>query len=187
QLSSGAVAIAIIALVEAVSIARSVATRSNQRIEGSQEFIGQGLANVVGSFFSCYAGSGSFTRTGANYDAGAKTPLAAVFSAIMVAVVLLLAPRLTSYLQMSAVAGSVLPVAWNLVEFHDLGRIVKASRQETPVLVVTLVATLLMPLQYAIYIGVLLSLALYLWRTAHPRLTVVAPMGNRPGRPLRNA
>src|SRR5699024_6239975 len=71
--------------------------------------------------------------------------------------------------------------------FHDLGRVVKASRQETAVLVVTFVATLLMPLQYAIYIGVLLSLALYLWRTAHPRLTVVAPMGNRPGRPLRNA
>lgn len=186
QLSSGAVAIAIIALVEAVSISRSVATRSNQRVQGNQEFIGQGLANVVGSFFSCYAGSGSFTRTGANYDAGAKTPLAAVFSAIMVAVVLLLAPGLTAYLPMPAMAGIVLLVAWNLIDFHDLSRIVKASRQEALVLLATFVATLLFALQYAIYTGVLLSLILYLWRTAHPRLIVVAPMGKRPGRPMRN-
>lgn len=187
QLLPGAVAIAIIALVEAASIARSVATKSHQRIQGNQEFIGQGLANVAGSFFSCYAGSGSFTRTGANYDAGAQTPLAAVFSAVMVVIVLLLIPGMTAWLPLPAMAGIVLLVAWNLISYHDLRRIMLASRQESLVLVITFLATLLLPLQYAIYIGVLLSLAFYLWRTAHPRLTVVAPMGDRPGRPLRNA
>lgn len=186
-LSPGALAIAIIGLVEAAAIARSVATRSHQRIDGNQEFIGQGLANTVGSFFSCYPGSGSFTRTAANYDAGGKTPLAAVFSAVIVAAVLLLAPWLTAWLPLPAMAGIVLLVAWNLIDFRDLRRIVKVSRSETGVLLVTFVATLLLALEYAIYVGVLLSLALYLRRTAHPRLTVVAPMGDRPGRPMRNA
>lgn len=186
ELGPGALAIAVIALVEAVSIARSVAARSQQRIHGNQEFIGQGLSNIVGSFFSCYASSGSFTRTGANYDSGAQTPLAAIFSAIIVAAVLLLAPGLTAFLPMPAMAGIVLLVAWNLVDFRELRRIIKASRSEAVVLLVTFLATLLLALEYAIYVGVLLSLALYLQRTAHPRLTVVAPMGDRPGRPMRN-
>ena len=69
-----------LALTEAVSIARAIAVRSEQRIDGNQEFIGQGLANIVGSFFSSYASSGSFNRSGLNYEAGAKTPLAAVFA-----------------------------------------------------------------------------------------------------------
>jgi len=71
----GAVAVAILGLVEAVSIARAIAMRSGQRIDGNQEFIGQGLSNTGASFFSCFAGSGSFTRSGVNYDAGAQTPL----------------------------------------------------------------------------------------------------------------
>lgn len=187
ELSPGALAVAIIALVEAVAIARSVATRSHQRIHGNQEFVGQGLSNVVGSFFSCYPGSGSFTRTAANYDAGAKTPLAAVFSAAIVAAVLLFVPGLTAWLPLPAMAGIVLLVAWNLLDFGNFRRIVGASRSEAAILLVTFAATLLLALEYAIYVGVLLSLALYLRRTAHPRLTVVAPMGNRPGRPLRNA
>src|SRR4030066_1302451 len=66
QLGSAALAVAMLGLVEAVSIARSVASKSGQRISGNQEFIGQGLANAVGSFFSSYASSGSFTRSGLN-------------------------------------------------------------------------------------------------------------------------
>jgi sulfate permease, SulP family len=65
-------------LTEAVSIARAIAVRSEQRIDGNQEFIGQGLSNIAGSFFSAYASSGSFNRSGVNYEAGARTPLAAV-------------------------------------------------------------------------------------------------------------
>ena len=67
-------------LTEAVSIARSVAVKSGQRIDGNQEFIGQGLSNIAGAFTSAYPSSGSFNRSGINYEAGARTPLAAVFS-----------------------------------------------------------------------------------------------------------
>ena len=88
ELAPGALALAMIGLIEAVSIARSIATRSHQRIDGNQEFIGQGLANIVGSFFSCYAGSGSFTRSGINFEAGAQTPLSAIFASLIVALIL---------------------------------------------------------------------------------------------------
>jgi SulP family sulfate permease len=71
-----AIAVALLALTEAVSIARAIALRTGQRIDGNQEFIGQGLSNLAGSFFSGYASSGSFNRSGLNYSAGARTPLA---------------------------------------------------------------------------------------------------------------
>ncbi len=90
QLAPGAMALGFIGLVEAVSIARSVATRSGQRIHGNQEFIGQALSNILGSFSSSYATSGSFTRTGVNYEAGATSPLAALFAAIFLALIVLL-------------------------------------------------------------------------------------------------
>lgn len=72
--ASIAVAITMLGLTEAVSIARAIAVRSEQRIDGNQEFIGQGLSNLFGSFFSAYASSGSFNRSGVNYEAGARTP-----------------------------------------------------------------------------------------------------------------
>lgn len=172
-----ALAVAMLGLAEAVSIARAVATRSRQRIDSSQEFIGQGLANMVGSFFSSYASSGSFTRTGVNYDAGAKTPLAAVFAAIALTLIILLIAPLTAYLPIPAMAGVLLLVAWNLIDFHHIVTIVKTSKQEAVVLAVTFVATLLVELEFAIYVGVLLSLLLYLNRTSHPGfVTLVADL-----------
>lgn len=175
DLAPAALAVSMLGLAEAVSIARSVATRSLQRIDSNQEFIGQGLSNMVGSFFSSYASSGSFTRTGVNYDAGAKTPLAAVVAAIALALILLLIAPLTAYLPIPAMAGILLLVAWNLVDVHHFKTIIKTSRQETAVLVVTILATLLVELEFAIYIGVMLSLLLYLNRTSHPGfVTLVA-------------
>ncbi|MEX0730100.1 MAG: SulP family inorganic anion transporter [Aquisalimonadaceae bacterium] len=187
QLAPGALAVAIIALIEAVSIARAVAMRSNQRIDGNQEFVGQGLSNVVGSFFSCYAGSGSFTRTGANYDAGARTPLAAVFAAVMLVVILLIAPGATAYLPMPAMAGVVLLIAWNLIDMPHIRGALDASRGEAAILLVTFASTLLLALEFAVYVGVLLSLILYLQRTAHPSMIPVAPVPDRTERSLRNA
>ena len=81
KLAPAALALTVLGLTEAVSIARSIAVKSGQRIDGNQEFIGQGLSNIAGAFASAYPSSGSFNRSGVNYEAGARTPLAAVFSA----------------------------------------------------------------------------------------------------------
>ncbi len=175
SLAPAALAVAMLGLAEAVSIARAVATRSLQRIDSNQEFIGQGLANMVGSFFSSYASSGSFTRTGVNFDAGAKTPLAAVFAAAALLLILLLIAPFTAYLPIPAMAGVLLMVAWNLIDFHHIATIIRTSSQEATVLAVTFIATLLVELEFAIYVGVMLSLLLYLNRTSHPGfVTLVA-------------
>ena len=183
-LGSGALAIAMLGLVEAVSIARSVALKSGQRIDGSQEFVGQGLANIVGSFFSCYASSGSFTRSGINYAAGAVTPLAAIFAAGALALIVLIVAPLAAHLPIAAMAGILLLVAWRLIDFHHIATIVRASRRETAVLATTFLATLFVELEFAIYVGVMLSLVMYLMRTARPGIVTRVPDPASPNRHL---
>lgn len=182
----GAFAIAVLGLVEAVSIARAIAIRSGQRIDGNQEFIGQGLSNVVGSFFSCYAGSGSFTRSGANYDAGAQTPLAAIFAALILILILLLVPQATAYLPMPAMGGAILLIAWNLVDVPHIVHICKSHKEEAAILVVTFCSTLFVELEFAIYVGVIMSLTLYLRRTSKPKVFEIAPIPSQSGTYLRS-
>jgi SulP family sulfate permease len=174
-LAPAALAIAMLGLTEAVSIARSVATRSHQRIDSNQEFLGQGLSNVIGSFFSSYASSGSFTRTGLNYEAGAKTPMSGVYAAVSLAVILLLIAPLTAYLPIASMAGILLLVAYNLIDFKHIRAIIRTSPSEAAVLAVTFFSTLLVELEFAIYVGVILSLLLYLNRTSHPHFITLAP------------
>jgi SulP family sulfate permease len=104
RLGGSAIAIAILGLTEAVAIARAVALRSGQTIEGNQEFIGQGLSNIAGSFLSGYPSSGSFTRSGVNFEAGAKTPLAAVFASLILMAMLFFIAPIVAYLPIAAMA-----------------------------------------------------------------------------------
>lgn len=170
QLAPEAFAVALLGLIEAVSISRSVASKSNQRINSNQEFIGQGLSNVVGSFFSSYAGSGSFTRSGINYAAGAKTPMSAIFAAIMLMLIVLLIAPLTAYLPVAAMGGVILIVAYNLIDFKHIKMILSNSKSESSVLIATFLATLFLELEFAIYMGVLLSLVLFLAKTSTPNI-----------------
>ena len=166
---------AMLGLIEAVSISRSIASKSNQRISASQEFMGQGLSNIVGSFFSSYAGSGSFTRSGVNYAAGARTPLSAIFAAVILMLVVVLIAPLTAYLPVPAMAGVILLVAYNLIDLGQIKHILSSSKNETIILLVTFLATLFLELEFAIYLGVLLSLVIFLWRTSTPEIVTLAP------------
>ena len=186
-LGSGAFAVAMLGLVEAVSIARSVAAKSGQHIDGSQEFIGQGLSNIVGSFFSSYASSGSFTRSGLNYEAGAVTPLSAVFAALSLVIIVLLVAPLASHLPIAAMAGILLLVAYRLVDFHHIKTIFLSSKSETAVLLVTFFATLFVELEFAIYVGVMMSLVMYLNRASRPRIVSRVPDPNSPVRHMLSA
>ncbi|MFN7086101.1 MAG: SulP family inorganic anion transporter, partial [Burkholderiales bacterium] len=170
-----ALAVTILALTEAVSIARAIGVKSGQRIDGNQEFIGQGLSNVVGSFFSAYASSGSFNRSGLNYEAGAKTPLAAVFSALALIAILLLIAPLAQYLPLAVMAAILFMVAYGLIDFHYIKAVFRTSRREIAVMLVTFFSALFVDLEFAIYAGVLLSLTLYLTRTSRPLIVDVKP------------
>lgn len=177
-----AFAVAILGLVEAASIARSIAVRSGQRIDGNREFVGQGLSNLVGSFFSAYPSSGSFNRSGMNFDSGAVTPLAAVFSALLLVALLMVVAPLLAHLPLAAMAALLFMVAWNLIDRSAIRHIASSSRPEAAVLAVTFAATLFAELEFAILFGVTLSLVLYLNRTSRPALRALAPDTRDPAR-----
>ena len=175
HLAPAALAVSLFALTEAVSIGRSLAAKSGHRIDGNQEFIGQGLSNLFGAFFSGYVATGSFNRSGLNYQAGAKSPLAAVFAGVLLMGVVLLVAPLAAYLPNAAMAGILFLVAWGLIDFKEIRHILKASRLETSVLAVTFFGALFLELELAIFAGVLLSLVLYLERVSHPRIVSRTP------------
>jgi SulP family sulfate permease len=170
-----ALAVTILALTEAVSIARAIAVKSGQRIDGNQEFIGQGLSNIAGSFFSAYASSGSFNRSGVNFEAGARTPLAAVLSGLLLVPILFVVAPLIAHLPLAVMAAILFLVAYGLVDFRYIARTLKTSRQETAVMLLTFLAAIFASLEFAIYTGVLLSLMLYLTRTSRPLVLDVKP------------
>ncbi|MGK2952133.1 MAG: SulP family inorganic anion transporter [Thiobacillus sp.] len=173
--ASGVVAVTLLALTEAVSIARALAARSGQNVDGNQEFIGQGMSNLAGAFFSGYVATGSFNRSGVNYAAGAKTPLAAMMAgAFLLLVVLLVAPW-ARFLPNAAMAGILFLVAWGLIDFKEIAHAVKTSRSEAAILAITFASTLFLTLEEAIIIGVLMSLSLYLARTSKPQVRERAP------------
>lgn len=170
-----AVGVTLLSLTEAMSIARAVALKSGQRIDANQEFVGQGLSNMAASFFSGYPSSASFNRSGLNYEAGARTPLAAAISApLLIALTFAVAPLL-AHLPLASMAALLFMVAWGLFDFASIRAILRASRSESAVLGFTFAATLLMNLEMAILVGVTLSLLVYLNRTSRPQMRAVAP------------
>lgn len=170
-----ALALTMLSLTEAIAIARAIALKSGQRIDSSQEFIGQGLANIFGSFASGYVSSGSFTRSGVNYSAGAQTPLAPVFSALFLVLTLIALAPLVRFLPIASMAAILLLVAYSLVDVHHIRNVVKTSSAEGAILLATLLATLFMHLEFAIYVGVLLSLMVFLARTSRPAIRNAVP------------
>ncbi len=170
-----ALAVTILGLTEAVSIARAIAVKSGQRIDGNQEFIGQGLSNLVGSFFSSYASSGSFNRSGVNYETGAKTPLSAMAAAVLLVPIIAVVAPLAAYLPHAVMAAVLFIVAWGLIDLHYIRTILRTSRRETAVLLTTFFAALFAELEFAIYAGVILSLLIYLSRTSRPLVLDVKP------------
>ena len=175
-------------LVQTVSVSRTIAIKSKQRVSSNQEFIGQGLANIFGSFCSSYMSSGSFSRSAINFEAGAKTPLSNVFATIFLLILLFLLAPLTQYLAMPAMAAVIFLVGFNLIDFQNIKHIIKTSRSETIVLSVTFLATLFLNLQFAIYIGVIFSLVFHLQRISKPRIISLSPnplLKNRSFRKVR--
>ena len=175
ELASLALAMTLFALTEAVSISRSISVRSGQPIEGNQEFIGQGLSNIVGSFFSAYVATGSFNRSGANFDAGARSPLAAALAGVLLIFIVLLVADLATYLPRAAVAGLLILVAWRLINFSQIRKILRADKNEAMVLLVTFFSTLFLELEFAILLGVILSLMIFLRKTSRPKLQPRVP------------
>ncbi|MGH8797608.1 MAG: SulP family inorganic anion transporter, partial [Caldimonas sp.] len=179
-----AFALTIVALGQSISIAKAVATRSGQAIDANREFRGQGLSNIVGGFFSSYVSCGSLNRSLPNLEAGARTPLAAVFASLwLLALVALIAPLL-ALIPMPAIAALLLVVAGSLFDVPAWRRLWALSRPDFAIAAATAIATVTIRIEMAILLGTILSLLTFLYRTSKPSMRVMGFDSTEPTRPF---
>ncbi|GMR20350.1 MAG: hypothetical protein BMS9Abin36_0945 [Gammaproteobacteria bacterium] len=186
QLISSAIAIALIGFMEAISIAKAMAARTRQRLDANQELVGQGISNIVGSFFQSYPVSGSFSRSAVNISAGAKTGFSSVVTSIVVVITLLWLTPLLYHLPQATLAAVIMMAVVGLVNVKSIKHAWRVQKHDGLVALITFLLTLAFAphLDRAIMIGVILSLMLYLYRTMKPRVAVI---GRHPDGSLRDA
>jgi len=173
ELMSIAFALTIVALGQSISIAKAVAARSGQAIDANREFRGQGLSNIVGGFFSSYVSCGSLNRSMPNFEAGARTPLAAVFASVLLLILIAFTSSLLALIPMPAIAALLLVVAWSLFDIPGWQRLWTQSRPDFAIAAVTALATMTIRIEMAILLGTILSLVTYLYRTSRPFVRVM--------------
>jgi sulfate permease, SulP family len=175
QLLTAALMISLVAFMESISMAKAMASKAKQRIDPNQELIGQGLANIGGSFFQAYPACGSFTGSAINLQAGAKTGFAMVFNGIFVAATLLFLTPCLYHLPKAVLAMNNLLAVIGLVTIQSLKHTWKASRPDGVVALVTFVVTLLAAphLDKGIMIGAALAVGLYLYHSMAPRVAIL--------------
>ena len=166
------IAISLIGFMEAISIARAMAARTRQNLNADRELIGQGLGNVFGSMFQAYPSSGSFSRSAVNFNAGAVTGFSSVVASVAVACTLLLLTPLLYYLPQATLAAVIMMAVAGLINLKPLVHAWQTNRHDGIVAVVTFVFTLVLApdLEMGILLGMLLSLALLLFRIMKPRI-----------------
>jgi SulP family sulfate permease len=174
----GALAVAALGLVEAVSIAREIARQSGEHLDVNQELIGQGVANIAAGVFSGYASSGSFTRSAVNYQSGARSQMSSVFCGLLILAGVLAFGPLAAYLPRASLAGMIMLIAYRMVDWRGVRRVLHSSRSETGIMVSTFAATLVVPLEFAVLAGVILSLAIYIYKSSLPTVEAVVPDEN---------
>lgn len=157
QLFSATLIMTLLASTEAMAIARAIALKTKDQFNANQEFIGQGLANVAGSFFSAYPSSGSFNRTGVNLAAGAKTPLSAISAAVFLVIILAFISPLAKHIPYVVIATLLLTVAWKLIDLKQIGHEFNMGKKEWIPMAITAIGTVAIPLEWAILLGIFSS------------------------------
>jgi len=177
-----ALAVAISALNEVVSIGRALSMRSEQDLDINQEFVGQGLANIAAPFFSGYVVSGSFNRSALNYESGARTPMAAISAGVLLLGLVVFAAPLAAYLPKSAMAASLVMIGWGLIDRKSIANLWRMSRSERWIFIITIFTALFIHIQMSIFVGVALSLLVFLYKTSVPELRRRVPDPMNPNR-----
>lgn len=165
-----AFAVALLSVMEATSAAKSIAAGSGQRLSTNQEIFGLGLGNLFSAFITALPISGSAARSALCYDNGGKTRLAAIFNSIFVAVILFAFGFLVKHIPITAFSALLIMSAANIVNFKQLLLCIKATRSDSLVLMLTVFACIFFSLDMAFYIGVIMSITLYLKKAAIPQL-----------------
>jgi SulP family sulfate permease len=169
--STSALAIALLGLLEAISMAKAIAAVTRQKLDLNQQCLSEGVANLTGSFFQCMPGSGSLTRSAINQQAGAQTQWSGVVSAVAVALTMMVFAPYARFIPRSALAGLLMLTAARMVNFHDLRYHVRTSRFDAAIVAVTAVAAFAISIEFCVLIGVFMSFMLAVPRTGQMHLT----------------
>jgi len=168
DLFPAALTILFVGFMESISIAEMIAAKEKYKIESNQELIGLGFANIVGSFFSAYPVTGGFSRTAVNYQAGARTGLASIITAVIVLLTLLFFTSFFHDLPHAVLAAIVIVAVAGLIDVKGAKHLFRLKRIDGWTLTITFVATLAIGSKEGILIGVAFSLLVFIWRSAHP-------------------
>jgi SulP family sulfate permease len=171
ELSGSGLAIAVLGLLEAVAMAKAIAAKTEQKLDINQQCLSEGLANLAGSLFQCFPGSGSLTRSTVNQQSGAVTQWSGVISAAAVAAAVLVFAPYAHYIPKASLAGILVLSAWNLVNRRQLVYYLRATRFDAAIVLLTAVSAVAISVEFCVLIGVFLSFVLYVPRAARVRLT----------------
>lgn len=174
-----ALALALLGLISSVSISRSIAIQSHQILKNDREVVGQGLANIFAGVFQAMPVAGSFSLSNTAWRIGAKSSLTAVFMGIAMFLIIKVFAPAAPYLPLPAIAGMLFMIIPKMIRFQDLKASVLATHADAAVVFATFAATLFIKLEFAVYVGIFLSIFLHLAKTSHPKITPVLP--KKPG------
>jgi SulP family sulfate permease len=165
-LAGSALAVALLGLLEALAIAKSIAAHTRQRLDYNRQCLAEGLANIGGGLFQCMPGSGSLTRSAINYQAGAVSRVSGLLAAAATAVCLVLFASLAQYVPRPALAGILLVTAWRLVDRTRLTYCLRATRYDAGLALGTAAAAVFVSIEFSVLIGVFLSFLFFVPRAA---------------------
>jgi SulP family sulfate permease len=170
HLSSSALAIGILGLLESLAIAKAIAYKTGQTLDYNRQCLGTGMANLVSAFFRGMPGAGSLSRSAINYQAGAISRASGIFAAVMVGIMVLVLGHLTRYIPKAALAGLLIVAAARLIDVERVRYVARASRYDAALLAATALAALVIGVEFAILIGVAVSILLFVPRAAKLRV-----------------
>ena len=163
-----ALTISFVSFVESIAVAKSISSKEKYKLNANRELIGLGLANLVGSLFRAYPVTGGFSRTAVNYQAGAKTPLASVITALLVLLTLLFLTPLFYYLPNAGLAAIVMVAVFGLIDLKEPVHLFQLKPADGWSLLLTFLGTLVLGVETGILVGVGFSLLVFVWRSAYP-------------------
>ncbi|MCB9300680.1 MAG: solute carrier family 26 protein [Lewinellaceae bacterium] len=176
-----ALAIALVSFMESIAVAKAIqAKHKNYKVDANQELIALGVANIGGSFFQAYPTTGGFSRTAVNDQAGANTGMAAIISALLIALTLLFLTPLFYYLPNAILASVIMVAVFGLIDIKEAVHLWHADRSDFWMLAVTFIGTLSLGIELGILIGVALSLGIIIFRTTMPHFAVLGKIPDKP-------
>jgi len=178
ELAPTALAIALVAFMEAISVSKAIATRKRYEVDANQELVAIGSANLAAAFFQGYPVTGGFSRTAVNDQAGAETPLAGLITAVIVATTLLFLTPLLFFLPKATLAAVIMTAVFGLIDLRQVAHLWRVKRTDLALLGLTFASVLALGIQTGILVGVAASLLWFVVRTTRPHTAV---LGQVPG------